>query len=413
MKVLVIGGGGREHALAWRLKRSPSVSEVVASPGNPGIAALGTCVPAPQDVSGYVDLAKAHGVDLTVVGPELPLVGGVVDHFRRAGLAIVGPTAAAAQLEGSKVFAKRFFERAGVPTARSIQTFTAEEAVAALDNFDYPVVIKADGLAAGKGVVIAQDATLAQRAVQQLGPTLVIEEYLEGEEVSFIGLSDGKTVLPFAPTQDHKRAFDQDQGPNTGGMGAICDQRILTEAQTGLIMDRIMMPAIRQMEREATPFTGFLYAGLMMTTDGPKVLEFNVRLGDPETQALMYSFKGDLGELFLQVAQEGSAPAEDIAWAQPSVCIVLSSQGYPDSPRTGDPIEGIESAEVTGATVFHAGTKWADGRLVTSGGRVLGVTAAGHTLRSALQQAYQAVSHIHFDGMHYRKDIGQRGLRRW
>lgn len=413
MKVLVIGGGGREHALAWRLKRSPSVSEVIASPGNPGIASLGTCLPAPQDISGYVDLAKAQGVDLTVVGPEVPLVAGVVDHFRRDGLAIVGPTAAAAQLEGSKVFAKRFFERAGVPTARSIQTFTAEEAIAALDNFEYPVVIKADGLAAGKGVVIAQDATLAQRAVQQLGPTLVIEEYLAGEEVSFIGLSNGRSVLPFAPTQDHKRAFDHDQGPNTGGMGAICDRRILTEAQTGDIMDRIMMPAIQQMEREATPFTGFLYAGLMMTAEGPKVLEFNVRLGDPETQSLMYSFEGDLGELFSQVAQGGATPLGDFSWTEPSACIVLSSHGYPDAPRTGDPIRGIEAAEAAGATVFHAGTKRVDGRLVTGGGRVLGVTAGGNTLRAALEQAYRAVSQIHFDGMHYRKDIGQRGLRRW
>ena len=413
MKVLVIGGGGREHALAWRLKRAPSVTEVIASPGNPGIAQLGTCIPAPEDVSGYADLAKARGVNLTGVGPEVPLVAGVVDRFRQQGLKIVGPTAAAARLEGSKIFAKRFLERTCIPTARSVQTATEQEALSALKGFDLPVVIKADGLAAGKGVVIAEDENTARAAVQQLGPTLVIEEFLQGEEVSFIGLSDGKTVLPLAPTQDHKRAFDGDTGPNTGGMGAYCDSRILTPGQTGLIMDRVMQPAVAQMAADRIPFTGFLYAGLMMTADGPKVLEFNVRLGDPETQALMYSFEGDLAELFLQSVTGGVSPLPAASWKTPSACVVLSSFRYPETPRTGDSVTGIEAAEATGATVFHAGTKQAGGKLVTGGGRVLGVTAGGSTLKAALENAYRATSRIHFDGMHYRKDIGHKGLRRW
>ncbi len=413
MKVLVIGGGGREHALAWRLKQASSVHEVIASPGNPGIARLGTCVPAPQDLTGYVEMAEALGIDLTVVGPEVPLVGGVVDQFRQQGLKIVGPTAAAARLEGSKIFAKKFFERAGIPTARSVQTATEHEALSALKSFNIPVVVKADGLAAGKGVIIAEGEEMARQAVQQLGPTLVIEEFLQGEEVSFIGLSDGKDVLPFAPTQDHKRVFDGDTGPNTGGMGAYCDRRILTSEQTGIIMDRVMQPAIAQMTADGTPFTGFLYAGLMMTDDGPKVLEFNVRLGDPETQALMYSFEGDLGELFLQSVTGSMKNVSAPSWKTPSACVVLSSYGYPDTPRTGDVITGIEAAEATGATVFHAGTKQAGAALTTSGGRVLGVTAGGDTLRVALDSAYQAISKIKFNGMHYRSDIGHKGLRRW
>jgi phosphoribosylamine--glycine ligase len=269
LKILIIGGGGREHALAWKLSQSPMVKGIVASPGNPGIAQIATCVPAPAEVSGYVDIAKAHGVHLTIVGPEAPLVAGVVDEFYRHRLKIVGPTKAAARLEGSKLFAKEFFKRAGIPTARAGKS---------LDEFSFPVVIKADGLAAGKGVVIANDRAEAEEAIRRLGPEVVIEEFLEGEEVSFIGLSNGHILLPFAPTQDHKRAFDGDHGPNTGGMGAYCDPHILTARQSGEIMERIMQPAIGQMRKEGTPFTGFLYAGVMMTGEGPKVLEFNVRL---------------------------------------------------------------------------------------------------------------------------------------
>src|ERR1700685_5234 len=288
MKILIVGGGGREHAVAWRLGKSSTVKGIIASPGNPGIAELATCVPDPAAVSGYADIAERYGADLTVVGPEAPLVAGIVDQFHARGLRIIGPTAAAARLEGSKCFAKQFFARAGIPTARSASN---------IKNFSFPVVVKADGLAAGKGVVIAHDRTEAEQAIQRLGPHVVIEEFLEGEEVSFIGLTDGNSIFPFAPAQDHKRAFDGDLGPNTGGMGAYCDSRILTPKQGGEVMERIMLPAIHQMRKEGAPFTGFLYAGLMMTEDGPKVLEFNVRLGDPETQALMYSFEGDLADV--------------------------------------------------------------------------------------------------------------------
>lgn len=392
-----MGGGGREHALAWRLRQSPSVKQILASPGNPGIAQIASCIPASNDISGYADLAEAHRVDLTVVGPEAPLVAGIVDRFRSRGLKIVGPTQAAARLEGSKLFAKKFFARAGIPTARSATS---------IQEFSFPVVIKADGLAAGKGVVIAHNRAEAAEALDRLGPNVVIEEFLQGEEVSFIGLSNGETLVPFAPTQDHKRVFDGDQGPNTGGMGAYCDCRILTSAQSGEIIDRIMLPAIRQMQKDGTPFTGFLYAGLMMTADGPKVLEFNVRLGDPETQALMYSFEGDLGELL-----NGDASAA--AWPSPSACVVLATEGYPDKPRTGDVISGIAEAESSAATVFHAGTKREGNSLVTNSGRVLGVTAGAPTLQSALDNAYKAVEKIHFNGMQFRRDIGQKGLRRW
>jgi phosphoribosylamine---glycine ligase len=253
LRILIVGGGGREHALAWRLAKSPSVKQIIASPGNPGIAQIALCIPAPENISGYAEIAQVNGVDLTVVGPEAPLVAGVVDEFGSRGLRIVGPTRAAAQLEGSKLFAKKFFARAAIPTARAGES---------INQFSFPIVIKADGLAAGKGVVIARDETEAEDALARLGRNVVIEEFLEGEEVSFIGLSNGDTILPFAPTQDHKRVFDGDQGPNTGGMGAYCDSRILTAEQSGEIMERIMLPAIRQMRKEGTPFTGFLYAGL-------------------------------------------------------------------------------------------------------------------------------------------------------
>ena len=408
MRVLILGGGGREHALAWRLSKSPAVKQIWACPGNPGMAQVAVCIPAPADVSAYADLAEAHQVDLTVVGPEAPLVAGVVDHFRERKLNIIGPTRAAARLEGSKIFAKQFCARAGIPTARSVEVTSFAEARQALQRFSFPVVIKADGLAAGKGVIIAREEQEAVAALGRLGPNLVLEEFLEGEEVSFIGLSRGEQFLPFAPTQDHKRVFDGDRGPNTGGMGAYCDRRILTSEQSGEVMERIILPALARMRQEGHPFTGFLYAGLMMTQDGPKLLEFNVRLGDPEAQALLHSFSGDFAELL-------SEPhlTRDLDWGSPSVCVVLAAAGYPEHPRAGDPITGIAEAEALGATVFHAGTRQREGRLETSGGRVLGVTAGGNSLQAAIERAYQAVSKIHFDGMHYRTDIGQKGLKRW
>jgi phosphoribosylamine--glycine ligase len=373
----------------------------------------------PQD---FLELAESVSADLTVVGPEAPLVEGVVDRFRQAGRLIVGPTAAAARLEGSKIFAKEAMQRFGVPTGRCTKVDNHAEAVAVLDRFSYPVVLKADGLAAGKGVIIAQDRREAEEALQGLlsgalvgkaGSRLLIEEFLAGEEVSFIGLSDGKNVLPLEPTQDHKAIFDGDKGPNTGGMGAYCDSRILTASQTSQIMERVMLPVVEGMRREGCPFTGFLYAGLMMTAGEPKVLEFNVRLGDPETQALMHRMSGDFVPL-LEAAARGDLRNAAAAWhAAPSVCVVLAAAGYPGTPRKGDAISGIEEAEAGGATVFHAGTKVGPNGLVTSGGRVLGVTASGDDLRTAIDRSYAAVEKIRFEGMQYRHDIGHKGLRRW
>jgi phosphoribosylamine--glycine ligase len=413
VKILIIGGGGREHALAWRLSKSPSVSMIWASPGNPGIAQVATCVASPAiGVKGYADLASTLQIDLTVVGPEAPLVEGIVDEFRARRLRIVGPTQAAARLEGSKIFAKEFFERAHIPTARSEQVASAEEALSALKKFSFPVVIKADGLAAGKGVIIAQDKREAEAAIHKLGPNLVIEEFLKGEEVSFIAITNGDIVIPFVPTQDHKRVFDSDQGPNTGGMGAYADWRILTSGQTEAILEQIMQPTLDVMRQEGTPYTGFLYAGLMITADGPKILEYNVRMGDPETQAILHGYDGDLAELLSLMSGSGGSlkrPKREGC----SVCITLASAGYPEAPHLGDAISGVADAEATGATVFHAGTKLNGDQLLTNGGRVLSVTARGDTLQSATDAAYLAADRIHFDGMHFRKDIAQKGLKRW
>jgi phosphoribosylamine--glycine ligase len=355
-----------------------------------------------------LEVAERVGADLTVVGPEAPLVAGVVDEFRAAGRLIVGPTAENARLEGSKIFAKDFFKRHGIPTAEFASVDTHDDARRALERFRFPVVVKADGLAAGKGVVIAQDRGEAERAVESLGPRLVIEEFLEGEEVSFIAVCDGRDILPFAPTQDHKRVNDGDTGPNTGGMGAYCDSRILTEAQTEQILNTIMRPAV-----EATRFTGFLYAGLIMTADGPKVLEFNVRLGDPETQPLMHRMTTDFAPVLMSAAR-GELGRHKLEWRRgASVCVVMASGGYPGGYSTGVAIRGIEDAEATGATVFHAGTRMGEQGIETAGGRVLGVTAGGDDLRSAIEGAYRAVGKIEFAGMHYRKDIGAKGLKRY
>ena len=352
-------------------------------------------------------LAAASGMDLTVVGPEAPLVAGVVDEFRGRGLAIVGPDRANAQLEASKIHSKDFMRRLGIPTARFERVQTAEAGIDALANFDYPVVIKADGLAAGKGVIIAQDRHEAESAVHALGPRLVIEEFLQGEEVSFIVLADGRSFVPFEPTQDHKAVGDNDTGPNTGGMGAYCDGRILTSDQAGRAIDTIIEPVIR-----ATGFTGFLYAGLMMTGDGPKVLEFNVRLGDPETQPLMHRMDpaSSFADLLLRSAT-GSLAGANLRWRRdPSVCVVMAAAGYPGKVRTGDVITGIETC---GAQVFQAGTKRSSRGLETAAGRVLGITASGPDLPAAIANTYAAVEKIHFDGMHYRHDIGKKGLKRW
>jgi len=402
MNILVIGSGGREHALVWKLSQSPGV-RVFAGPGNGGTGRWNV------EVRGsYLDVANAVGADLTVVGPEAPLVDGIVDQFRGAGKLIVGPTAENARLEGSKIFAKDFFRRHRIPTAEFVSVATQEDARKALGRFRFPVVIKADGLAAGKGVVIAADRPEGERAIETLGPRLVIEEYLEGEEISFIALCDGRDVLPFAPTQDHKRVNDGDTGPNTGGMGAYCDSRILAEAETERILDTVMRPAVK-----ATKFTGFLYAGMIMTADGPKVLEFNVRLGDPETQPLMHRMTTDFVPV-LMAAARGELGRHHFEWRRgASVCVVMTSGGYPGTYPTGVPIHGIEDAEAMGATVFHAGTRAGKSGIETSGGRVLGVTAGSDDLRGAIKRAYEAVGKIEFAGMHFRKDIGHKGLNRY
>ncbi|MFN0103682.1 MAG: phosphoribosylamine--glycine ligase [Bryobacteraceae bacterium] len=419
MNVLVIGSGGREHALAWRLAQSPTVQQVYAAPGNPGIAQSATCLTGDN----YLQLAAKHGIDLTVVGPEAPLIEGVVDQFRQAGRAIFGPVQAAAQLEGSKIFSKNFFARHNIPTACFHTASNEADALQALDEYTAPVVLKADGLAAGKGVVIAQSMEEARAAVKQFmagelagpaGQRLVIEEFLTGEEVSFIALSDGTTLLPLLPSQDHKNIFDGDRGPNTGGMGAYVDERILTGEQIQTVMDTVMRPAIEGMRKEGSPFTGFLYAGLMMTASGPKTLEFNVRLGDPETQPIMWRLRSDLAQVLLAGAT-GSLHKTTVEWSpEPAVAIVLAAAGYPGKPRTGDVITGIEQAETDGAKVFHAGTRKDDqGRLLTNGGRVVAVTASAKSLPEAMESAYRAVAAIRFEGMQFRKDIGKKGLNRW
>jgi phosphoribosylamine--glycine ligase len=363
----------------------------------------------------WLQIVEHNQIDLTVVGPEAPLVAGVVDHFRRAGRAIVGPTAKAARLEGSKVFSKEFMLRACIPTARHETVATPENARRALSSFGTPVVLKADGLAAGKGVVVARDRAEAEAAMPGLlaiTGRLVIEEFLEGEEVSFIVLSDGRCAVPLEPTQDHKSRDDGDRGPNTGGMGAYCDSSILTGSQSEIVMDTIVQPALDAMAADGEPYTGFLYVGLMMTKDGPKVLEFNARLGDPETQPLMMRLEGDWAEVLAASARRDMTGVR-LAWRRsPSVTIVLAAHGYPGTVRTGDIISGIEEAEQNGAVVFHAGTRRTERGLETAGGRVLGVTATGDGLRSAIDGAYSAAAKISFDGMHYRRDIGAKGLAR-
>jgi len=405
MRILILGSGGREHALAWKLAQS-GVS-VFAAPGNPGMAKIGTCVPVAAGTS-YLEIAEAIGADLTVVGPEAPLVAGVVDAFRAHGRKIVGPDRNAAQLEGSKVFAKNFFVQSAIPTAEFVTVENETDARQALDRFGFPVVLKADGLAAGKGVIVAHDRKEAEAALGTLKGRLVIEEFLRGEEVSFIALCDGREVVPLAPTQDHKAVFDGDTGPNTGGMGAYCDGAILTQAQTREILDGVIYPTV-----EAMRFTGFLYAGLMMTAAGPKVLEFNVRLGDPETQPLMHRMASDFVPA-LMAAASGELAGVRLEWRSgPSVCVVLASGGYPGAYETGKAIRGVEAAEVCGATVFHAGTRMGAAGLETAGGRVLGVTAAGQDLAGAIHGAYEAVRQVDFEGMHYRTDIGRKGLERY
>ncbi len=421
MKALVIGGGGREHALAWKLSQSHSIESVYATPGNAGIAMDVSCIPGdPADPAEMAALADTLGVDFTVVGPEAPLVAGVVDAFQAKGLPIVGPTQAAAQLEGSKVFCKRFFEEFHIPTAAAVTVETVEQLDAALDKIGVPVALKADGLAAGKGVILADDLATAKaegrrllsgEAVGAAGRRLLVEQFLEGREVSFIVLTDGERTFEFRAAQDHKAAYDGDQGPNTGGMGAYCVDAILSDDLRQAVMNTIIEPSLAGMSTRGTKFQGFLYCGLMITADGPKVLEYNVRMGDPETQPLLYRMNGDFGELLASAAR-GALDPSLVGWRDgATACVVLASHGYPGDYEKGRQITGTAQANATGAKVFHAGTMLRDGKLVTSGGRVLGVTAAGPDLAAAISGAYRAVEKISFDGVQYRSDIGSRGLK--
>ena len=422
MKVLVVGSGGREHALVWRLRQCEGVERVYAVPGNPGMALDGSCIPAemssPPEIA---SLADTLNVDLTVVGPEAPLVAGLADEFSARKMLLVGPESYGAQLEGSKIFAKQFMSRHGIPTADFAEVTTVADLEKQLNRFGFPVALKADGLAAGKGVVLAKDQAEALKAGRKMlagdlvgaaGRRLVIEQFLAGEEVSFIVLSDGQKYFSFAPTQDHKAVFNNDTGPNTGGMGAYCTDGILAGGVRETVLAQVVDPTLGALRESGHPFCGFLYFGLMMTASGPKVLEFNVRMGDPETQPLMCRLTGNLAQL-LESAARGPIDPSLVGWKPgATACVVLASKGYPGSYPKGLPISGIEQAEETGAKVFQAGTLLHGGKLVTAGGRVLGVTAGGDTLRAALDNAYRAVEQIHFEGMHFRRDIGQKGLRK-
>jgi phosphoribosylamine---glycine ligase len=425
MKILIIGSGAREHAIAWKLARERDVAAVVCTPGNPGIAAVAQCVPGDlTEPAQLLAIAGREGIDLTVVGPELPLSLGVADAFTAAGRAIVGPSRAAAALESSKAFAKDFMERHRVPTARYRVCDSADAALAfvAAGEFGYPLVIKADGLAAGKGVVIAEDRAAADAAVRQAmvdrmfgnaGERVVFEEFLIGEEASYFVLSDGTSFVPLSSAQDHKRIFDDDRGPNTGGMGAFSPSPLITAAMEERVIAEIVRPVLDGMQAEGTPYRGFLYVGLMLTADGPKVIEFNVRFGDPEAQVVLPMLDEDLSWL-LGAAATGALPSRPARFRdEPHVGVVLAAGGYPDQPEGGKTISGLDAAAaVPGAMVFHAGTAKRDGRIVTSGGRVLTVVGRGPSHREAIDIAYRAAEHIQFEGMQFRRDIGRKALAR-
>ena len=418
MKVLVIGSGGREHALVWKLKQSPRVEKIWCAPGNGGIETEAECLSADSaNVPGLVALAERLSPDLTIVGPELPLVNGIGDAFRLRGWPIVAPSKQAAQLEGSKIFAKQFLRRHGIPTAQMYGEFdNSQDAIAALASVDWPVVIKADGLCAGKGVFVAQDAASAEDFIRramdknELGAgaeRLLLEKALEGEELSFITVTDGQRSVPLVATRDHKRIFDGNRGPNTGGMGAYSTDELLPPKLRQHILDTIVEPTMHGLTSEGILYQGFLYVGLMLTALGPKVLEFNCRLGDPETQAIVARMDFDLAQVLADLAAGLLEPSR-LRWKpDASVCIVIASGGYPGKFATGMKVDGLTDASgFTGVTVFHAGTHRTGDSIVTSGGRVLGVTAASNSIEAAVATAYEAAGKIRFEGMHYRKDIG-------
>ena len=422
MKVLILGSGGREHALAWAIARSPRVTEIVCAPGNGGMAQMARCVPVDlKDLDAMVRLAEDERPGLTVVGPEQPLSLGIVDALRERGLRVFGPTRAAAMLETSKGFAKQFLKRHNIPTANYAICSNAAEVNKIIEMFHAPIVVKADGLFAGKGVIVCPSRHTAVEAAQGLfsgallGETaqqIVIEEFLEGDEISFLCLSDGKHVAPLVPSQDHKRVGEGDTGPNTGGMGVYSTDVLLDPAMSEWILRHIAEPTVAGMAAEGAPFSGVLYCGLMMTARGPQVLEFNARFGDPETQAILVRLESDLVDA-LEACIDGRLAETSLRWsAGASACVVASSGGYPGSYKTALPIAGLAAAaQVPGVEVFHAGTALKDGQILTAGGRVLGVTAAADSLRQALDRAYQAMAEISFEGMYYRRDIGHRALK--
>lgn len=423
MRVLVVGSGGREHVLVWKLLQSPSVQKVFCAPGNAGIAQLAECVPIAVDqMEELLEFACNNKVDLTVVGPEAPLTAGIADLFLAAGLAVFGPNKAAAQLEGSKAFAKQIMEKYQIPTAESRTFTTADSALAYLSKKSAPIVVKADGLAAGKGVVVAATLAEAADAVQRImirrefgeaGDRVLIEEFLEGEEVSVLAFSDGQTVIPLVSSQDHKAAYDGDTGPNTGGMGAYSPAPVLSRELLAEVEEKILRPTVVGLAAEGIIFKGILYAGLMITKTGPKVLEYNVRFGDPECQAVLPRLKSDLTTIMFSVINSRLS-TQQIEWQQNhTACVVMAAGGYPGEYENGKAISGlIEAAQLADVYVFHAGTAEKEGKIVTAGGRVLGVTAWGSSLAEALQKAYAGVGKISFPGAHYRKDIGQKALSR-
>jgi len=419
MKVLVIGSGGREHALAWKIARSEKVKKVYCAPGNGGTASLATNIALdPADIKGLVGFAEKEKIDLTIVGPELPLTLGIVDAFEEKGLRIFGPRKNAAILEGSKVFAKQFMERHRIPTARYKIAESAEDArkIVASGEFNFPVVVKADGLAGGKGAIICRSLTKAEEAIETImvdkkfgeaGDRVVIEEFLRGKEASFIVVTDGVRVNPLVTTMDHKAAYDGDKGPNTGGMGAISPSPFISAELFSEVMKLIVFPTITRMLEEGRKFVGVLYVGLMLTDEGPKVLEYNCRFGDPETQPQMLRFKSDLVDLIL-AAIEGNVLQCEVEWSpRPAGCVVLASGGYPFKYEKGKKIEGLSEAEkIPGIVIFHAGTKVVNGEFYTNGGRVLNVCASDETLSETMEKIYEACEKIYFEAMHYRRDIG-------
>ena len=425
MKILLIGGGGREHALAWKLAQSPKVESILAAPGNPGIAELPKCECISlslDDLEKVADFAEDNGIDLTVVGPEATLVAGIADVFKRRGLPVFGPSKAAAQLEGSKAFSKELMAKYDIPTAFFKVCEDIETAKAYVEEKGAPIVVKADGLAAGKGVVVAMTKEEALEAIDDMmadqkfgnaGARVVLEEFMEGEEASLLAFTDGKTVVPMIAAQDHKRIFDNDEGPNTGGMGTYAPAPVMTDVLRLKATERVLKPVVAAMAQEGTPYQGCLYAGLMINGDSVKVVEFNCRFGDPETQVILPLLDGDLAEIMLACAT-GTLDEVEVAWSdKAAVCVVMASGGYPGSYENGKEINGLAEANADESTVvFHAGTKLVDGKIVTAGGRVLGVTSVDKNIRDARDRAYAAVEKINFDKVFYRKDIAWRALKR-